>query len=71
MAKFRSEPCPHCGTPRSVVEGAWLRERRLRAGLTLRQMAERQGVSAAYVCDVEKNRRNCLPKMRAAYEALA
>jgi DNA-binding XRE family transcriptional regulator len=66
--KFKSEPCPHCGTPRSVVNGAWLRERRKDAGLTLLEMARRCEVSAAYICDIEHNRRNCLPAMRDAYE---
>lgn len=53
-----------------MIDGAWLRDTRKRAGLTLRQFAERRGVSAAYICDIEKNRRNCLPAMKAAYEAL-
>lgn len=69
--KFRDEPCSQCGSPRAVVNGAWLRERRKRAGLTLREMARRAGVSAAYVCDIEHSRRNCLPAMREAYENLA
>ena len=69
--KFHDEPCERCGTPRSVINGAWLRERRKRAGMTLRAFAIRQGVSAAYICDIEKNRRNCLPAMRDAYENIA
>ena len=70
-AKFHNEPCHQCGAPRSVVNGAWLRERRKRAGLTLREFATRVGVSAAYICDIEKNRRNCLPAMRDAYENIS
>lgn len=70
MPKFRDEPCSACGTPRAVIDGAWLRDRRMKAGLTLREMARRVGVSAAYLCDIEKNRRNCLPNMRAVYEGL-
>ena len=69
--KFKDEPCSQCGAPRSVVNGAWLRKQRERAGLSLREFAKRQGVSAPYVCDIEHNRRNCLPPMRAAYEALS
>lgn len=69
-AKFIERPCPTCGTGRAIVSGEWLRERRKAAGLSLREFAARVGVSAPYICDIEKNRRNCLPKMRAAYEAL-
>ena len=68
--KFRDEPCGQCGTPRSVVDGAWLRAKRREAGLTLREMARRLEFSAPYICDVELNRRNCTPEIRAAYEAL-
>lgn len=69
--KFRDQPCPQCGTPRSVINGAWLRERRVAAGFTLRDFAKRVGVSAPYICDIERNRRNCLPAMRDAYENIA
>lgn len=70
IEKFKQQPCSQCGTPRSVLNGDWLRHTRKHAGLTLRQFAERVGVSAAYICDIEKNRRNCLPAMRDAYECL-
>jgi transcriptional regulator with XRE-family HTH domain len=68
--KFKPEPCSQCGAQRSVINGAWLREVRKSAGLTLREMARRCDVSAAYICDIEHNRRNCLPAMRDAYENL-
>jgi len=68
--KFKQQPCPHCGTPQSVINGQWLRDVRKAAGLTLREMAKRVGVSPAYICDIEHNRRNCLPAMRDAYENL-
>lgn len=71
LAKFRDEPCSQCGTPRTVVNGLWLRERRKKAGYSLRDFAKRVGVSAAYICDIEHNRRHCLPKMRDAYENVA
>lgn len=71
IAKFTERPCPACGTPKSVVNGAWLRERRKRAGLTLREFAKRAGVSEAYICNIELGRRNCLPSMRDAYENIA
>ena len=53
-----------------VINGDWLREVRKNAGLTLRDMARRVGVSVPYLCDIELNRRNCLPAMRDAYENL-
>jgi len=68
--KFTRGACSRCGTPQAVLNGAWLRYRREAAGLTLREFATRRGVSAPYISDIEKNRRNCLPEMRAAYEAL-
>jgi transcriptional regulator with XRE-family HTH domain len=68
--KYRDEPCVSCGAPRGVVNGDWLRERRKGAGLTLREMARRLEFSAPYICDVERNRRHCTPKIRMAYEAL-
>lgn len=68
--KFIDLPCPHCGSPRSVVDGAWLRERRELARVTLREMGRRLGVSAPYLCDVEWNRRSRLPNIVKAYEAL-
>ena len=69
--KFIHGACPRCGTPETVLNGEWLRERRKNAGLTLKEMSRRVGVSAAYICDIEHNRRNCLPSMRDAYENLA
>lgn len=71
VEKFITGACPRCGTPETVLNGAWLRERRKRAGYSLRDFAKRVGVSAAYICDIEHNRRNCLPGMRDAYENVA
>jgi len=70
IQKFTHGACPTCGTPRTIINGRWLRHERQRAGLTLREMARRLGFSAPYICDVELNRRNCSPKIRAAYEGL-
>ena len=70
MQKFRDEPCHACGATRAVVNGAWLRERRKAAGLTIREMARRLNFTPAYICDVEKSRRHCSPDIRKAYEAL-
>lgn len=38
--------------------------------MTLREMARRIGVSAAYLSDVERGRRAALPRLVVAYEAL-
>lgn len=69
-AKYVLAPCPHCGHAKSIVDGAWLRERRELAGVTLREMGRRLGFSAPYLSDVEWNRRNRLPHIVRAYEAL-
>lgn len=68
--EFMKEPCPRCGTPCSIVNGDWLRAQRKRAGITMREMARRLDCSDAYLCDIEHNRRNCLPPVREAYEKL-
>lgn len=70
VPKYTNDACPHCGSPRAVVDGRWLRERRELAGLTLREMGRRAGFSAPYLSDVEWNRRNRLPAIVKAYEAL-
>lgn len=70
MTKTTLEPCPTCGRPRPRLNGAWLRGKRERAGLSLREMARRMKLSAPYVSDIERNRRGCPDKVRQAYEAL-
>lgn len=69
--KYLPDVCPICGTPRAVVDGAYLRRLRERAGLTLREMARRAGYTPAYLCDIEHNRRSRLPAIVAAYEQAA
>ena len=49
------EHCEHCNA--ETLDGASLRERRTRAAVTLRDMAKRAGITAAYLCDIEYNRR--------------
>lgn len=62
--------CRHCGSKYKRVSGAGLREMRLAAGLSARELARRLELSAQYICDVENDRRNATLKIRAAYEAL-
>jgi transcriptional regulator with XRE-family HTH domain len=64
-ARTVQEPCPCC----QRWNGAFLREMRERAGKSLRQIARDAGVSAAYVSDVERNRRNPNVTLLQAYRA--
>ena len=49
------EHCEHCNA--ETLDGASLRERRTQAAVSLRDMAKRAGITAAYLCDIEYNRR--------------
>ena len=49
------EHCEHCNGQR--VEGAAIREARLKMGLTLRDVARELGVSTPYISDIERNNR--------------
>jgi ribosomal protein S14 len=69
--KFTKNPCPTCGTPHAVINGFWLAAVRKRAGESQRQLAFRLGYAPAYLCDIERNRRNCPKEIREAYERLA
>ena len=66
---MRATPCVHCGGAGYVVRvnPTWLRSTRERAGISLREMARRIGVSAPYVCDVEHGRRAVPDSWRAEY----
>ena len=66
------KPCGHCGATGKVevINHAFLRFVRLQSQVSLRRMARRLGVSAAYVCDVELGRRNCPIAWLEKYRAL-
>ena len=49
------EHCDHCNA--EVLDGANLRERRQKVGITLRGMARKVGVSPTYLSDIERNLR--------------
>jgi len=70
IGKFTTEACQRCGSVVPVVDPRWLRAEREWAGLTLREMACRLGVSATYLSDVERGRRSALPRIVTAYDAL-
>lgn len=49
--------CGECGAARRVINGAWLRWRRLTRGLSQRAYARELGISGPYLSDLERNRR--------------
>jgi transcriptional regulator with XRE-family HTH domain len=53
-----------------VVDGISLRRAREAAGLSLRELAQRGGLSVPYLSDVELNRRRATPRVIAVYDAI-
>ena len=49
------EHCEHCNA--EILDGASLRKRRQAAGVTLRGMGNKVGISAVYLSDIERNLR--------------
>jgi predicted transcriptional regulator len=68
--KFQHGCCTKCGTPRSVLNPKWLRAKRERAGLSLRDVAPKVGFSIVYLSDIERGNRACPVKVREVYETL-
>jgi predicted transcriptional regulator len=64
--------CEHCdGTGLvTVIHFRWLRWKRERAGISLREMARRLGFSAAYVSDFERGNRQPPVKVIDDYESI-
>ena len=66
-------PCRRCnGTglePDNVAIGAAMRERRKQAGVSLRALGARLGLSASYLCDLELGRRAWNAAQITRYEA--
>lgn len=67
IPKYVPHTCGHCGMMRQTLNGAWLRARRLAAGMGLRELARASKVSAAYLSDVERGNRHATPRAEAAY----
>lgn len=70
--------CEKCGTLNAVtvVDGRGLRALRVRCGLTLREVAKRAGITAAFLSDIERGNRQpsettCKSLMRALGARLA
>ena len=49
------EHCDHCHAEK--LDGTDMRRRRTAAGISLRELGRRVGISAVYLCDIELNRR--------------
>ena len=72
MLKKTAFACKACRGTGHVLRyrGEDLRAARLRAGFSLRAFARNAGTSAAFICDVELNRRNCPERIATRYRRL-
>jgi transcriptional regulator with XRE-family HTH domain len=67
--KMKCDKCGGTGKIESpVLAGSFRRKIRKQYGLTLRAVATKMGVSAAYVSDLELGRRNWSPAVSAQYD---
>lgn len=65
-------PCEKCngtGLVKIICPGS-LRKHRESMGISLRELAKILGLSAPYLCDVERGRRNCTKKLLTAYNSI-
>jgi DNA-binding XRE family transcriptional regulator len=67
MNKTITTPCPHCGQDMRLPKGLYLRDLREAAGISQREFGKKFGVSSPYISDIERNRRECPPEIKAAY----
>ena len=58
-SKYMPKDCPMCGGQGKIVNPAWIKWRRLERAMTLCEASKMIGISAQYLCDIEKGRRNC------------
>ena len=69
-AKLPQQTIPaHCSKCQALLPAGetnpdWVRHVRINAGVSLREMAKRIGISAAYMCDIENGRRKCPDRVR-------
>lgn len=68
--RWRTIECPSCGHAKEVINGEWLRDMRLRKGLSQRAAGEQIGISSPYLSDLESNRRECPFNIEVAYSKL-
>lgn len=71
IAKVKAT-CDKCNGSGVILEvnPAKLREIRVKAGLSLRDLAERGDLTAPYLSDVERGRRNFTPRLEKLYAKL-
>lgn len=62
--------CIHCGSSIKKINPAWLRRARKERGISLRALAKRLHISAAYLSDIELGRRGCPAKLLEFLERL-
>lgn len=61
--------CGHCGQTRETLNGAWLKWNRQKAGIGLRELSRRCGLSPAYLSDIERGNRHASERVEAIYKA--
>ena len=69
--KFAPHVCGHCGMTRKATNGAWLRWKRERAGIGLRELSRLCGLSAPFLSDIERGNRHATPRAEEAYRGIA
>ena len=69
--RIRATKCRVCGGRTEEIDGACLREARIEAGISLREMARRLKLSAPYLSDIERNHRAAPDRVVQRYEHLA
>lgn len=71
MNNAPKKPCRHCNGSGEEVDqaaiGAQMRARRKAAGISLREIARRLGITASYLADMEKGARNWTAERMEAY----
>ena len=65
--RYRLRKCPTCGSQMKETTGSFLRAWRAQQNVGLREMARKLGLSAAYLSDVELNRRRATREIVAGY----
>jgi transcriptional regulator with XRE-family HTH domain len=55
--KQKFNPCPRCGGSGQMPKGEYLRQLREARGQTIRELADRLGISIQYLCDIELGKR--------------
>lgn len=68
MTRSLSRPCPACGQEEKLFDGQALRARRHEAGLSMRHVAARAGITQQYLSELELGNRPLRGEM---WEALS